>query len=391
MLPGEVLVAADLKSKRTAKVSIARFYVNGRLVTTDRSYPFAIKRGFKLDTRTLPSSKQFVDILVTYELGKKPGKVTKATLKKRVRISFIAVPSPEVSAKNSEQSMPPPYDPATSGFPLALDEEFNDDSLDTGLWNTGRYDTRDQQAGDNPPFSRPYNYAEGAAYGPNNVSQSGGALNLTILDSPAPGAPADLPRSTGMVNSMNKFSFKYGYVETRAMVPSCGGCWPAFWMVPEDNSWPPEIDIFEYMNFPTYHPQYPHTVFHYAYDGGETDGYEQGFEHRTSTPDGKPNEWQEWLVARPAGWSANFEETWHTYGLLWTPDYVRIYIDGQLGAEVTGASNIPQKAMYLIYQMAICRTDGTSTDGSNCTPELSTPAAGKAMKIDYLRVYTNGP
>jgi beta-glucanase (GH16 family) len=302
-----------------------------------------------------------------------------------VRISFTAIPTPKVDAKEAPA---PLYDPLSSGFPLALDEEFNGPSLDTALWNTGRYDTRDNQPGDDPPFSRPYNGAEGAAYGPDNVSVSDGSANLTILDSPAPGAPADLPRSTGMINSMNKFSFKYGYVETRAMVPDCGGCWPAFWMVPDDNSWPPEIDIIEYMHFPNYHPGYPHTVFHYAVDGDEGD--DQGFEHQISTPPGKPNEWQEWMVTRPAGWTANFLGEWHTYGLLWTPNYASVYIDGHLGATVTGASKIPQKAMYLIYQMAICRTDGASSDGSNCTPELSTPAAGNAMKIDYLRVYTNG-
>ncbi|MGH2960558.1 MAG: glycoside hydrolase family 16 protein, partial [Solirubrobacterales bacterium] len=264
---GKIPVRATLKSKKSAKVSIARFYLNGRLITTDRKYPFAIKRGFKFDTRTLPASKPYLDFLISYERGKKPGKVTKKSLKKRVRLAFTGLPFPNVNAKGSG------FDPANPGYPLAFNEEFDEPTLDTSIWNDQRTDSIDEETPGTPAMSRPYNYAEGAAYNPDNVSLADGKLRLTISDEQAPDPSAEgLTRSTGMVNSRGKFAFKYGYVETRAMVPECNGCWPSFWIMPASNdNWPPEIDIFEFFQFSIYSRTYPHSVFHWTPDGDEGD------------------------------------------------------------------------------------------------------------------------
>lgn len=361
--PGIVAVRATLKASRKDKIRRVRFYVGKKRVTDDRKYPFEISRGVKFDTRTLPLAASLLTLTAKYEQKNHRGKITKRTLRKRLRLSLIT----------------PPVDPPScspDGYALALNEDFNGSALNTDVWNTGRYDTRNHIDADDPaPFTRPYNGDEGAAYGPDNVTQQDGALNLEVLNTPAPRSPEGLTQSTGMVNTMNKFAFKYGYIETRVMVPDCAGCWPAFWIVPADGSWPPEIDIIEYMNFPVYHPRYPHTVFHYSIDSPQDDT--QGFEHQVRQPEGKPEEWQQWLVTRPAGWDADMVGQWHTYGLLWTPDRAEVCIDGKLGATVRGASKLPQQSMYLIYQMAIG------------LPEVGIPPEHSAMKIDYLRVYTN--
>lgn len=390
-VPGNVAVRANLSAKRSTKVSIARFYVNGRLVTTDRSYPFAIKRGVKFDTRKLPTKRQYLDFLVTYEIGRKPGKVVKRLLKKRVKISFTGF-DPNVNAKGQ------PFDPANPGYPLVFDEKFNGPALDTSMWNNQRTDSIDEETPGTPAMSRPFNYAEGAAYNPDNVSVSGGQLDLRVSDDQAPDPSAgDLTRSTGMVNSKGKFAFKYGYVETRAWVPQCNGCWPSFWIMPATNdNWPPEIDIFEFFQFSIYSKTYPHTVFHWTPDGND-EGDNQFFEHYNSddapVPSPKP---QEYGVTHPAGESGNYLDSWHTYGLHWTPNYVEVYVDGKLGTRINGASKLPQEPMYLIYMMAICRVDTDPShdvenggDGRQCTPETGTPDAGESMKIDYLRVYSN--
>jgi hypothetical protein len=206
---GPTAARATLKVKRRAWVRRARFYVNGKIVTTDRTYPFKIKRHVKYDTRKLRRAKPYLTIAVKSELRRKNGRTVTRTLKKRVRVSLPAVPGK-------------PGEFPGFGYPLALNEEFNGASLNTALWNTGRYDIRDHIDADDPaPFTRPYNGSEGAAYGADNVSLRDGALSLEPLDSPAPRAPESLTRSTGMVNTMNKFAFKYGYVETRVMVPDC--------------------------------------------------------------------------------------------------------------------------------------------------------------------------
>lgn len=363
--PGKVGFSAILKAPRAAKIRSARFFVNGKLITSDRSYPFATKKGFKFDTRKLPASRPYITLVASYVQIKRNGKTVQRKLSKRVRVRFV--PS---------DTGPPP--PSWQGYKLALDEEFNGDALDTSLWNDQRQDSIDQDDSDEPALSRPFNVDEGAAYGPDNVTLADGALNLTLLDTPAPDpSAADYDRSTGMVNTNGKFAFKYGYVETRAWVPDCMGCWPTFWMMPANNDdWPPEIDIFEYVCIPAYPARYPHAVFHWAPDGPEGDDQ---FQHTSSEDDSgipspKP---QEWFTTRPMGQSGNYMGQWHTYGLLWTPDRAVVYFDGQPRVTVYGASKLPQQSMYLIYQMAIMK------------PERGVPPAGSAMKIDYLRVYSN--
>ena len=51
--------------------------------------------------------------------------------------------------------------------------------------------------------------------------------------------------TSGMVASKAPSTFQYGYAEARVKAPAGQGLWPAFWTLPQDGSWPPEIDIME--------------------------------------------------------------------------------------------------------------------------------------------------
>lgn len=51
--------------------------------------------------------------------------------------------------------------------------------------------------------------------------------------------------TSGLVDSRNKFSFLYGRIEFCARLPRSKGIWPALWAIPNDGSWPPEIDVME--------------------------------------------------------------------------------------------------------------------------------------------------
>jgi Ca2+-binding RTX toxin-like protein/beta-glucanase (GH16 family) len=50
---------------------------------------------------------------------------------------------------------------------------------------------------------------------------------------------------TGMITTAETWAQTYGYFEIRAQVPEGKGHWPAFWLGPAGEGWPPEIDVFE--------------------------------------------------------------------------------------------------------------------------------------------------
>ena len=91
-------------------------------------------------------------------------------------------------------------------------------------------------------------------------------------------------------------------------VPACDGCWPAFWMLPAQVGWPPEIDIFEFFDSDTDKHAYLSTHW-----GTQTD-------HRYQS-----------------AWSSDrlLTDDWHTYGMLWTETGVQSFIDGVAGPRFT--------------------------------------------------------
>ena len=158
--------------------------------------------------------------------------------------------------------------------------------------------------------------------------------------------------ASGLITSEDNYAFTTGYVEIRAQMAAGQGSWPAFWMLPTDGSWPPEIDVVESLG------QRTDTVFnslHMAASGGTNT-----LEKAEQTFNG-----------------LDFSADFHTFSTYWTADKLTWFIDGQ--AVFSVEDDIPETAMYLLANMAV----GGYWPGS---PDETTPTTS-TFNIDYIRVY----
>ncbi|HEX9016730.1 MAG TPA: discoidin domain-containing protein, partial [Chloroflexota bacterium] len=131
---------------------------------------------------------------------------------------------------------------ASGSWNLVFDDEFSGSTLDSTKWTTC-YPWANPSTGCTNTGNNELEW-----YMPSGVSVSNGVLNLTATNQPSGGKPY----TSGMVSSApNRFSYQYGFIEARVKLPAGKGMWPAFWTLPSDQSWPPEVDVMEMWSDPT--------------------------------------------------------------------------------------------------------------------------------------------
>lgn len=168
---------------------------------------------------------------------------------------------------------------------------------------------------------------------------------------------------SGMLRS--KWAGKYGYFEIRMKVPSGRGLWPAFWLNPEDQKWPPEIDVVEFVD-----------------NGRDTTRASFHILHGIGTKNMRVN------VSRLDRWYAyhpgfDYAEGFHTFAVEWTEDSVRHYVDNELVADRTyewkhddGTDGGPA---HVLVNLAVGgRWPGPPTNAGDFPAQLL---------IDYVRVW----
>jgi beta-glucanase (GH16 family) len=163
-----------------------------------------------------------------------------------------------------------------------------------------------------------------------------------------------------------KASWTYGYFEARAKLPCEVGSWPAIWTLADKQNmkWPDdgEIDIMEHVGFD---PNVVHQTIH-----------TKAYNHIQKT--------QKEAIATIPGVCESF----HLYQLHWTPDRIRMGIDGRAifdyvkpsDAHAEWPFNAPQ---YLILNVAV----GGMWGGMKGIDDKSLPWR---MEVDYVRVYQAG-
>ena len=170
---------------------------------------------------------------------------------------------------------------------------------------------------------------------------------------------------TGGIKSMGRFGFTYGYVEARIYNNLWVGNFPAFWMMPEDQSagWPScgEIDIWEVID--TQNTSY-HTIHsNWTYTLGYKDNPKSSFNT-----------------------SCTYDR-YHTYGLEWDEKTLIWYLDGKEVGRYTKSSNSSHlaqgqwpfdKHFHLILNQSV--GNGAWAANADITHTYET-------RFDWVRVY----
>lgn len=183
---------------------------------------------------------------------------------------------------------------------------------------------------------------------------------------------AKLDMISGAVETADKVAFTYGKVEGRLKTTAHSGNFPAFWMMPNTDTyggWPSsgEIDIFEQINNEnvSYHTIHSHWANGSA-DGGLGNGNNPSKGGTSSTTTGE----------------------YHVYGLEWTENLLKWYVDGK--QVFSYAKSVKQadldklqwpfnKPFYLILNQSVGVAGGwAAAPDQNFTYET---------KFDWVRVY----
>ena len=205
-----------------------------------------------------------------------------------------------------------------------------------------------------------------------------------------PGTSLTRPYESGAVTTKGLFSQLYGHFEASMRLPEMNGMWPAFWMLPANGSWPPEIDILEYIYAPNgiipaasstatnwWVSSNPATTIHWRDAYGQL---QQAAPMVNSTID-QPRTYQDWKTKS----SPNAPMVgYHTYAVDWRPGSVNWLIDGQPVFCVSG-STVSSTAMYMLINDAV-------SNGSKSNPGWAGYIASNAtwpqtMDTAYVRVY----
>lgn len=222
-----------------------------------------------------------------------------------------------------------------TGFTLTFSDEFAGSTWDPDKWIPWYPDTPFWNT--TTPGGHLTNSNEPEAYHPSGLSVAGSAVTLTMRNQ---STVSGIPYTSGMLCSYPSYNPLYGYAEARMQLSTKNGSWPAFWMMPTDQTWPPEIDIME--NF----------------DGASTVSCTY---HRADSS---------YTVDTPA---VSDITAWHTYGVWWQNGRLRWYIDGALVKDEVAAT-VSAKAMYLIVNLA-----GTANLTSGQLPVTA--------QVDYIRFW----
>ncbi|MDB5328092.1 MAG: hypothetical protein JWM57_3661 [Phycisphaerales bacterium] len=256
--------------------------------------------------------------------------------------ALLAVPLPSASASIVTDNLP--------AWTQTFADDFNGTTLDATKWGYRKTGLRNN-----------------AVNTPAAVSVADGDLTIkTYSDTGV--------NYTGMIGTENLFSQKFGYFEAKIKFNSAPGQWSAFWVQSPTVGTPvgntavagTEIDVVEARSV----------------DNGGNDISNRV--HNALHWDGYGTDAKALLKYQPASATPGMaDDTWHTYGLSWSPLGYGFYFDDKLVWTV--ASAISARTQYMILSSEVINNSWAGT----------VPAAGYGsitdsttdMQVDYVRAY----
>ncbi len=242
------------------------------------------------------------------------------------------------------------------GYTLVWHDEFDDGQIDPQKWT---YET-----GDGTDYGLPRGWGNNELQiytsGEENarVGQDGdvSALIITAIKH------GENDYTSAKLTTNGLFSMRFGRMDVRAKLPEGQGIWPAIWMLGDNRSivdWPGcgEIDIMEMLG---HDPYKVYASLHYV-DGENRKGESQDV-YDTPGP--------------------GFNEAYHVFTLVWTPETLSFEVDGVRYHEVTIEDDMKEflRGFYLIFNVAVGGYWPGYPDETTSFPQ--------SMYIDYVRVFT---
>ncbi|MCD8049644.1 MAG: discoidin domain-containing protein [Clostridia bacterium] len=242
-----------------------------------------------------------------------------------------------------------------------VSDNFLGDTLNSQWWTNFPWKS-------NNPTHDSYNFS--ALITKNNVIVEDGELFLKATEIPSSSWPTNLDGDTGInyngsysknwvrwkgyvgvVSIQNKVYNKQCYIEGSFKQPDSPiGYWNAFWLTGRD-SWPPEIDIFEFLS-----SKYGHSSWNIAIHG-EGDSGNLG----------------------TTGSGVDLTSGYHVFALDWGYDYMRFYVDGEC---IYAAQN----STTVNYQKNVRLILNTGIGGWEYEPD-DTMVWDDGMRCKYIRSY----
>jgi hypothetical protein len=259
-----------------------------------------------------------------------------------------------VPGQSSIKVMPP------SEYNLVFEDRFNGDRIDSSEWRFGQ------------PWGN-FHTEQLWWYWPETDScakTSEDGLKLSLCLNPRVFVKNQLPEwkrskklpevwtgswCAGLIST--KKAYQFGWFEAEIMIPTDFMQWSAFWLAGQD-SWPPEIDIFEAYTTDDLNDIKIKPNIHWGNAGTWRNGKKD--------------------YGAPRIYVKNPHERFVHYACHWTEDFIRIYYDGHLVQECTNEEMLIQnsKPQYIILNHGLKKPKETNPIGSD-------------MIVRNLKVYQN--